>query len=90
MVVFGVRMCELATRRGVEAGYLRAPGGKIRRTCEGPQLKLKLCEWAGRIVRDCGGGDEVWEAVVEAVAEEWGKGKAAIKAVLSDESRWKR
>ena len=87
---FGVRMYELARLRGVEVADMRLPGGKVRRTGEGPQLKLKLCEWMDRIARDCGGTDEVWQAVLGAAAEEWCKGKSVVRAIYKNKSKWQR
>ena len=87
---FGMRMQELAALRGVEASALRLPGGRVRRTGEGPQLKLRLCHWIEKVALECGGGDEVWEAVLGAAAEDWGKGKSWVRALYKKRSLWER
>ena len=87
---YGVRVQQLATRRGVEPSELRLPGGRVRRGGEGPQLKLQLAEWMRKLHEQCGGGDEVWEEVVLAAAEEWGKSVAFVRDLYEKRDLWSK
>ena len=61
----------------------------MRRSGEGPQLKLELCEWMEKMHVECGGGDEAWEAVLQAASEEWCKGVAVMRRIYDEKDRWK-
>ena len=86
---YGVRMRELSGMAGKSSpGKLKLPGAKVRRAHEGPQLKLQLCEWVEDTSLNLGGGEEVWDAVLLAAAEEWGKNKNEIEKILKQKKRW--
>ena len=60
---------------GKDPTRLAMPGAKARRAHDGPQLKLQLCEWVEDTSLNLGGGEEVWDLVLSAAAEEWDKNK---------------
>ena len=81
-------MRELSGMARKEPAKLALPGAKVRRAHEGPQLKLQLCEWVEDTSLNLGGGEEVWDAVLSAAAEEWGKNKNEIEKILKQKKRW--
>ena len=59
---------------GKDADGMRIPGGTRGRDSrhEGPQVKLRLCNWVEKTHADLGGTDEVYDLILHVVAEQWG------------------
>ena len=76
---YGPNMISLGNAVEVPPAELRIPGGKHRRTNEGPQLKLKLCEWLESQLEAMGGTDDAWHMILSAAAEEWSRDVPEIK-----------
>ena len=79
-------LTDMAETSGAE---LRMPGSQARDSShEGPQVRLRLCNWVQKTHEDLGGTDEVWDVVVNAVAEKWGLQRADIVRILKNRDKW--
>ena len=65
---------------------LRMPGA-VERTCahEGPQVKLRMCEWFRKTLLTIGGTEEMRGVLLGAVAEKWGIARFEVVGILSIE-----
>ena len=71
----GPRSCSQALVEASEKplSALRMPGGEERSSRhEGPQVKLRLCQWFEKTLEELGGSEEMHEVLLGAVAEKWG------------------
>ena len=85
---YGPNMISLGNATEVPPAELRIPGGKHRRTNEGPQLKLKLCEWLESQLEAMGGTDDAWHMILSAAAEEWNRDVPEIKRMYEAKTKW--
>ena len=76
---------------GKSIGDLRMPGSIARDSShEGPQVKLKLCKWVAKTLEDIGGGDELLEVIMRAIAERWNLSVRVVKQILEDQAKWQK
>lgn len=69
---------------------LRIPGIAQQRTLEGPQSKLRLCEWLDEKHAKLGGGDEALKSLLILVSKHVGKSMTYMKMVYEDKGKWIR
>ena len=67
---------------------LRIPGIAQQRTLEGPQSKLRLCEWLDEKHAQLGGGDEALKSLLMLVSQHAGKSMAYLRMVYENKGRW--
>ena len=66
---------------------LRIPGAASKRRHEGPQVKLRLCEWYEDTVVALGGGPEAEKLVIAAVGEQWDLQSNEVRKLLAQNER---
>ena len=74
---------------GKPVAHLRMPGSSERDSKhEGPQVRLRLCNWFEKTLEDLGGSDESRGALLTAVAERWGVTWGEVSKILRNKAKW--
>ena len=80
----------LAVALGRPVSHLRMPGAEAIRKHEGPQVRLALIEWMDKIHEDMGGGDEAWNLILRAAADEWNIPVPEVVRIYEARTKWQQ
>ena len=71
-----------------QLSQLQMPGNILRSNIhEGPQVKLRLCNWFEKKLVELGGSDEMFEVLLGAIAEKWSCARFQIVKIYEDEGQ---